>query len=114
MLYYAIILYDTTVQCGPPKAETLYFTVFYDVRQEQKSVIQVVKTLRILHFSIKMVQSRKSTKNSQKEGYHHLPNDPRSDFSSGSPQWPPSRARGILDKSSNETIKNRLVDLWIR
>ena len=34
-----IILYFT-VRFGPPEAETLYFTVFHDVRRERKSALQ--------------------------------------------------------------------------
>ena len=44
-----IIMYFT-VRFGSPKAETLYFTMFYEVRRDQKSALQVVKTSRILHF----------------------------------------------------------------
>ena len=36
------------------------------------------------------------------------------DFGAGRPPGALSRARGILDKSSKERIKNRFVDLWMR
>ena len=54
-------------------------------------------------------RSAKTQKKREKGGWRtFLPrsaHDPPADFGAGSPQGPPSRARGILDKSSNERIK---------
>ena len=57
---------------------------------------------------------RRASKGAQTEAYHHWAHDLPIDFAAGGPQGPPSRARGILDKSSNERIKNQRIDLWMR
>ena len=60
-------------------------------------------------------EAQKHKKNAKKEVSDHLGtiqgrsrDDPRIDFAAGRPQGPPSRARGILDKSSNERIKESI------
>tara|TARA_B100000683_G_C12065739_1_gene380614 strand:- start:92 stop:280 length:189 start_codon:yes stop_codon:yes gene_type:complete len=51
-------------------------------------------------------EAQKHKKNAKKEVGEHFFHDRPADFGAGSPQGPPSRARGILDKSSNGRIKN--------
>ena len=59
-------------------------------------------------------ESQNTKKDVKKEASDHLAHNRSIDFAAGSPQGPPSRARGILDKSSNERIKQRRIDLWMR
>ena len=59
-------------------------------------------------------RSAKPQKKREKGGWRTFLHDPPADFGAGSPQGPPSRARGILDKSSNERTKNQRIDLWMR
>ena len=59
-------------------------------------------------------RSAKTQKKREKGGWRTFSRDRPADFGAGSPQGPPSRARGILDKSSNERIKLQRIELWMR
>ena len=59
-------------------------------------------------------RSAKTQKKREKGGLPTLSHDPGSNFAAGSPQGPPSRARGILGKSSKQRIKKQRIEVWFR
>ena len=58
--------------------------------------------------------SQKSRQKTPKGGVRPLGFGRLTDLGAQGPPGAPSRARGILDKSNKERIKNRFVDLWTR
>ena len=62
----------------------------------------------------KKKEARKHKKKTKKKVRDHGGNDLRNDFAAGAPQGPPSRARGILGKSSKQRIKKQRIEVWFR